>query len=81
MDTTIDNAGRVVIPKAVREALGLANGGRVVVYLEEGRIVIEPAAVEKRLVRRGRGLVCVADGELPVLTTDEVRAVLEASRR
>jgi len=55
--------------------------GRLVVYLDEGCIVIEPAAVEKRLVRRGRGLACVVAGELPVLTTEEVRTVLEASRQ
>lgn len=81
METTIDRAGRVVIPKLLRQALGLAGGGRVVISEDGGRLIIEPAPVGKRLERHGRGLVCVPSDELPVLTTDEVREVLQASRR
>ena len=81
MESTIDRAGRLVVPKALREVLGLANGGRVVIYPEEGRLVIEPAPVAKRLVRSGRGLVCVASEPIPSMSAEDVRAVLEATRR
>lgn len=81
METTIDRAGRLVIPKLLREALGLAAGGRVVITEDGGRLIVEPAPVEKRLVRKGRGLVCVADDGMPELTAEQVREVLEAGRR
>jgi len=32
----------LVIPKAVRERLGLREGQRVLVHLEEGRVVVDP---------------------------------------
>ena len=81
MLTTIDKAGRVVIPKAFREAIGLADGGDVEVTEEDGRVVISPRPIGKHLVTSDGVLVCVADGQVPPLTADQVRGVLEAVRR
>lgn len=81
MQTTIDRAGRVVLPLALREALGLAHGGRVDIVAEDGRIVISPQPVEKRLVERDGVTVCVPDETLPPLDAATVRDLLEATRR
>ncbi len=81
VETTIDRAGRLVIPKLLREALGLAQGGRVVITEHDGRLVIEPVVVDKTLVRHGRGLVCAPIDELPPLSADQVREALESTRR
>ena len=81
METTIDRAGRVVIPRALREAIGLVDGGRVEVVEIDGRIVISPQPVAKRLVDAGGVVVCVPDEPVPVLTADAVRALLVATRR
>lgn len=81
MQTTIDRAGRVVLPLALREALGLANGGRVEIVAEDGRIVISPQPVEKQLIERNGVAVCVPDEPLPILDAEAVRALLEATRR
>ncbi len=81
MITTIDKAGRVVIPKSLRESIGLADGGDVEVTEEDGRVVISPRPVGKRLISSDGVLVCVADGAVPALTADQVREVLEATRR
>ena len=81
MITTIDKAGRVVIPKSFRETLGLADGGDVEVTEEDGRVVISPRPVGKRLITDDGVLVCVANGPVPPLTADQVRGVLEAIRR
>lgn len=49
--------GRVVIPAALRRTLGLESGDTLVVYLEEGRLVLEkPEVIKRRLKARFKGL-------------------------
>jgi AbrB family looped-hinge helix DNA binding protein len=81
METTIDSAGRVVVPKALRDALGLRPGQVLEIRAGDGRLEIEPAPTAVRLKRRGKGVVAVPESPLPVLTADEVRATLERIRR
>lgn len=81
MQTTIDSAGRVVIPKAVRERLGLTGGESLDVRERDGRIEIEPAPTPMKLVRRKGGAVAVPAHKLPPLTDDIVRETIERSRR
>jgi AbrB family looped-hinge helix DNA binding protein len=81
MRTTIDAAGRLVVPKALREELRLEGGTLLEIRLREGRIELEPVATPMRLVRRGRRLVATTDEPLPRLDADDVRKVLESQRR
>lgn len=81
MRTAIDSAGRVVIPKALRERVGLGGGRAVEIRERDGRIEIEPASTPMKLVRRSGGLVAVPDERLPPLTDDLVRATIERTRR
>ena len=57
MKTTIDKAGRVVIPKAIRDAAGLTPGMELDIRCNDGRIEIEPAAIPVKLVRRPGGML------------------------
>jgi AbrB family looped-hinge helix DNA binding protein len=70
MRTTIDKAGRVVIPKGLRDALGLAPGP-VELIRDGAGLRIEPVAGSGTTERRGR-LVIDEDVEL---TDDVVRAL------
>ena len=81
MKTTIDSAGRVVIPKAVRDDAGLEPGTELEIEFRDGRIEIEPATVSMRVVGRGVDATIEAQGEMPVLTGENVRSALERSRR
>lgn len=81
MRTTIDAAGRVVIPKELRMRLGLTGGQEIEIEEHEGRVEIKPALVPMSLRDEGEGIVAVPDEELPPLTDDLVRATLERSRR
>ena len=59
MKTTIDGAGRVVVPKALRRAIGLQPGSQVEMRVSDGRIEMEPAPLDVRMERRGGLLVAV----------------------
>lgn len=81
MRSTIDSAGRVVIPKPLRTNLGLEPGREVDIRERDGRIEIEPAPTRMALARRAGGVVAVPDENLPPLTDDLVRLTLEGTRR
>ena len=81
MKTTIDAAGRLVIPKELRSRLGLTAGQELAISERDGRIEIEPPSAKISLVDRGNGLVAVPDRALPPLTDEIVRDTLERVRR
>lgn len=81
MRTTIDAAGRVVIPKAIRDELGLRGGEELDVVERDGRIEIESIPTPVRLVKRGKLVVAETDEPMPELTDEIVRDTLEKTRR
>ena len=81
MRSAIDAAGRVVIPKHLRDRLGLGQGQSVEIRERDGRIEIEPAPTVMKLVRRTGGPVAVPQDEVPPLTDEVVRATIERARR
>jgi AbrB family looped-hinge helix DNA binding protein len=81
MRTTIDAAGRVVIPKPLRDELGLRAGIEVELTLRNGRIELEPVSKPVRLVERDGFLAAeVDDDEEGPLTSSETRSVLDRLR-
>ena len=81
MKTAIDSAGRVVVPKALRDELGLEPGRPLEISARDGALVIEPVPTPVSLVQRGKRLVAKPKTTLPRLTQDEVRDALEGARR
>lgn len=81
MKTTIDSAGRIVVPKALRDALQLRPGQHLEARATDGRLEIEAAPTPMKLVKRGKGVVAVPDSPLPRLTAAEVRDTMERIRR
>ncbi len=81
MRTTIDGAGRIVVPKRLRDELGLTGGQPLEISARDGRLEIEVPSTPMRLERRGKGLVAVPDTEVSTLTADTVRETLERLRR
>jgi AbrB family looped-hinge helix DNA binding protein len=81
MKAVIDRAGRIVIPKPLRRALGLKPGQPLEICVGDGRLEIEIVSMPMRLKKRGKGLVAVPETELPPLTAEHVRDTLERVRR
>jgi AbrB family looped-hinge helix DNA binding protein len=80
MRTTIDKAGRVVIPAAIRERAGFIPGAELEVVEDEVGIRLERVAPGPKLVKVGRRLVArptVPAGQRPVL---DIAAVVEEER-
>ena len=78
METTIDSLGRIVVPKALRDALGLTPGTKVDLSRYGSGLQLIPARRTAQLRTVGDALV--ADSSTPV--TDEiVFGLLDAGRR
>lgn len=57
MRTTIDKAGRLVIPAPIRDRAGLLPGTTIEISLDDTGVRLERVAEGPRLVRVGRRLV------------------------
>jgi AbrB family looped-hinge helix DNA binding protein len=79
MKASIDSAGRLVVPKALREELGFAAGTELELSAVDGRLeVVVPSRVA---VEDGpHGLRFTAPVDAP-LTAEQVRELTEAGRR
>jgi AbrB family looped-hinge helix DNA binding protein len=77
----MDSAGRLVIPKKVRQAAGLKPGALLEIQCRDGRIEIEPVPIELRFVRHGRFVVALAKRRpSEPFTAETVETMLEALR-
>ncbi|WP_121820777.1 AbrB/MazE/SpoVT family DNA-binding domain-containing protein [Halostella salina] len=47
---TVDSKGRVVLPKEVREQIGIAPGTEVTVHEEDGKVIVKPEDDPERIV-------------------------------
>lgn len=77
MRTTIDKAGRLVVPRSLRSAVGLAGGGQVEVELDGAGIRIEPVAGHE--LREEEGLLLIPKSGVAIDDTI-VRELLDADR-
>lgn len=81
MRSTIDRAGRVVIPKSMRESAGIEPGSELEIEYRDGRLEIEAVRRPVKLVRKSGVLVAVprAAGS-PKVTTEQVNRIVRGLR-
>lgn len=72
MVTTMDAAGRLVIPSEIRREAAIEPGTPLDVRWRDGVIEIEPQPLTVKLRRRGRLLVATPAGRVPPLRASTV---------
>ncbi len=78
METTIDAVGRIVVPKPLRDALGLTPGSKVDISRYGSGLQIVPGGRTARLVEENGVLVATGD---TMIDDDDVFALIDAGRR
>jgi AbrB family looped-hinge helix DNA binding protein len=80
MRTTIDKAGRVVIPASIRDRAGLSPGTTLEITVDEFGVRLEPVAPGPRLVKVGRRLVARPTGDVNARPSLDVATLVEDER-
>jgi AbrB family looped-hinge helix DNA binding protein len=81
MRTTIDRAGRVVIPKEIRQRAGLTPGTELDIRLDNGIVEILHPAAKGRLVEENGFLVWESAPGTPPITGASINQAIEDVRR
>ena len=75
----IDQAGRIVLPKAMRQELAIESGDLLEISVEGMKMTLVPKAQGASLVKKGHGLV-FSSGTAETLSTGEGNRILQAER-
>jgi AbrB family looped-hinge helix DNA binding protein len=59
-EVTVDNKGRVLIPKEVRDKVGLQTGGKARLKVEKEKIIIMPPISPEEFIEEMEG--CIREG-------------------
>ena len=81
MRTTIDSAGRIVVPKPLQDALGLVGGERLEIRAHDGTLEVDVIPVPMHLEERDGVPSAIPSEQLPALTAQQVREIVERVRR
>jgi AbrB family looped-hinge helix DNA binding protein len=78
----IDKAGRIVVPKKLRDELHLVSGTRLRIERSGDRLTLMPSSIAARLViEDGVPLIFPADSsDTPILTNEMVTELIEQGR-
>lgn len=78
MKLTMDKAGRIVLPKSIRDSLGMPNGGSFDVSIYGEGVQLIPGGRAASLVERDGKLVATSG---TVITDDDVFALIDSIRK
>jgi AbrB family looped-hinge helix DNA binding protein len=80
MATTIDRAGRVVIPKEIRELAGLTAGTPLEIRYVGGHVEIAPEPITFHIIRRKGKPILQPDAETERISAADMQALIDAGR-
>jgi AbrB family looped-hinge helix DNA binding protein len=80
MRVTVDRVGRIVIPKRLRDALGIGAGTRLELVADGAGLRLEPVPPADRPIEESDGLPILGSVDGAVLTDDDVRNLRSRDR-
>jgi AbrB family looped-hinge helix DNA binding protein len=78
MEVKLDSVGRIVVPKALRDALGIGPGSTVDISQYGAGLAVIPSGRTARIIEENGRLVATGD---TVLTDEILFALIDAGRR
>lgn len=60
-EVTVDDRGRILIPKKIRERVGLQPGSGARLEVEDNRLIITPPLSPEKFIQQMEG--CITEGE------------------
>ena len=81
MRVAIDGVGRIVIPKPMRDELGITGPTELELTAVDGALELSVPYIKAHIEERDGHTVIVPDEPVPPLTTELVREVLERVRK
>ena len=75
----IDHAGRIVLPKYIRQELAIKAGDTFRLAVHGETVTLTPNKAGGAFVRKGKALVFVTEGEA-ALSAEKVQEILQSSR-
>jgi AbrB family looped-hinge helix DNA binding protein len=80
MRTTIDKAGRVVVPKVLRDRIGLASGTEIEIEERDGELRIRPVGPQVVAVERDGRTVLTTTSPVSPMEHDDLLNMIDESR-
>jgi AbrB family looped-hinge helix DNA binding protein len=81
MNVTIDKAGRLVVPKEIRDRMGLRAGDELEIEEFNGKIELSKPRSERKLIELDNGLLTLEpDPSQTPVTQEQIREELERVR-
>jgi AbrB family looped-hinge helix DNA binding protein len=80
MRVTIDRAGRMVVPRALRAQLRIEPGAELEARVEGGELIARPVGPEVVLMEENGRLVATTNPPSEPMTTDDLLHLIDESR-
>lgn len=81
MKVAIDAVGRLVVPKRLREELGITGPTELELTAADGRLEATVPDVPARVEVRDGAAVIVAEAPIPAMSVEETREAVDRTRR
>jgi len=71
-EVTIDDRGRILIPKEIRDALGLHPGSSARLEMGKDRLIITPPVSQEKFIKEMEGFITEGDAKVDPLKLKEI---------